>query len=139
MLDVATHLMLYETAFGDKSVEGNIPPAFHVSDRLHPHLVNMMGTAGYRSLLVRALLLADGDIPWLRSVNIKPDGSLETLDAHQARIEPAKYFKGRVVLLAQLLGLLLAFIGPRLTVRLVSTVWPQISINEMDLENFFKK
>lgn len=139
MLDVATHLMLFETAFGDKPEENKIPPAFHVSDRLHPHLVNMMGTAGYRSLLVRALLLADGEVPWLRAVNIRPDGSLETLDAQPAPIEPAKYFKGRVVLLAQLLGLLLAFIGPRLTVRLVGTVWPQISINEMDLENYFKK
>jgi len=41
-------------------------------------------------------------------------------------------FEGRVVLLAQLLGLLVAFIGEDLTLRLVREVWPKLSINDVN-------
>jgi hypothetical protein len=37
-----------------------------------------------------------------------------------------------VVLLAQLLGLLVAFIGENLTLRLMREVWPKVPLNELD-------
>jgi predicted transglutaminase-like cysteine proteinase len=39
----------------------------------------------------------------------------------------------RALLLAQLLGLLVAFIGEDLTLRLVREVWPKLSLNDLDL------
>jgi hypothetical protein len=43
--------------------------------------------------------------------------------------------EGQVVLLGQLLGLLVAFIGENLTVRVVHEVWPQLTLDHSDLES----
>jgi hypothetical protein len=56
---------------------------------------------------------------------------LETLNA---QLDPTKFFEGRVVLLAQLLGLLVAFIGPQLTPRLIGEIWPQIPPDGLDFD-----
>ena len=37
-----------------------------------------------------------------------------------------------MVLVAQLLGLLVAFIGETLTLRLVREVWPKLPLNDLD-------
>jgi hypothetical protein len=47
--------------------------------------------------------------------------------------------EGRVVLLAQLLGLLVAFIGESLTLRLVLEVWPKVPLEDLELSNGDKK
>src|SRR6185437_15796686 len=58
------------------------------------------------------------------------DGSLKGLDelASQAQEETQE---GGVVLLTQLIGLLLTFIGNDLTLRLVQDVWPEASFEGM--------
>jgi hypothetical protein len=66
-------------------------------------------------------------------VHIKTDGSFEGFDEFGAQVDPDEIFEGRVVLLAQLLGLLVAFIGENLTLRLVREVWPKLSLNDVDL------
>ena len=48
-------------------------------------------------------------------MHVKADGSLEGVEEHHAQLDPDELFEGRVVLLAQLLGLLVAFIGENLT------------------------
>ena len=73
------------------------------------------------------------EIPWLRAVHVKADGSFEALDELGAQVDSDKIFEGRVVLLAQLLGLLVAFIGENLTLRLVREVWPKLFLNDVDL------
>jgi hypothetical protein len=50
----------------------------------------------------------------------------------QAQLAPAQFAEGRTVLLAQLLGLLVAFIGEGLTVRLVHEAWPDLSHSELN-------
>jgi hypothetical protein len=57
-------------------------------------------------------------------------GGLEQLPA-QLGLE--EFFEGRVVLLAQLLGLLVAFIGENLTLRLVREVWPKVPLKDIEL------
>jgi hypothetical protein len=47
-------------------------------------------------------------------------------------LDPQEIFEGCVVLLAQLLGLLVAFIGEHLTLRLVREVWSKLSLNNLD-------
>jgi hypothetical protein len=54
------------------------------------------------------------------------------LDELGPQVGPDEIFEGRVVLLAQLLGLLVAFIGELLTLRLVRDVWPKLSLNDLD-------
>ena len=82
-----------------------------------------MGEGGFRALLARALALAAAEVPWLRAVQVKADGTLAGWEELPAQLDPDEYLEGRVVLLAQLLGLLVAFIGEKLTLRLMREVW----------------
>jgi len=108
------------------------PPSFPVQDRLHSHLAALIGQGGFRALLWRARGLAVAELPWLSSVQIKADGSLEEGDEHYSQLEPDKFLEGRVILLAQLLGLLETFIGESLTTLLVHEVWPEVPRDELD-------
>ena len=41
--------------------------------------------------------------------------------------------EGSAVLLAQLLGLLMAFVGANLTLQLILKLWPKLSLGDFDL------
>lgn len=133
MRDFARRLIAYETN-ETRSSATKIPPAFHVSEKLRPHLTTLMGNGGFRALVSRALVLATADVAWLRAVTVKADGSLTVLEELHAQLESYELIEGRVVLLAELLGLLIAFIGENLTLRLVREVWPKIPLHDLDLE-----
>jgi hypothetical protein len=128
---LAKHLIVHE-ASRNKSSEAKAVAAFHVTEELRPPLANLMGNGGFRALLARALVLASEEVSWLREVRVKADGTLEGLEPFHARLAPAEFLEGRTVLLAQLLGLLVAFIGHGMTSRLVGETWPEISLNSMD-------
>jgi hypothetical protein len=99
-----------------------------VCDKLRPHLATLMGTSGFRVLLSRAMALSNAEASWLRAVRIKTDGSLEGFDEPAAQVDPEEFAEGIVVLVTQLLGLLVAFIGENLTVHLVREVWPKMPL-----------
>ncbi|HTE43383.1 MAG TPA: hypothetical protein VK629_21365 [Steroidobacteraceae bacterium] len=100
---------------------------------LRPQLANLMGTAGFAALLSRALAMASLERPWLRSVHERPDGSLENWSELEAQVAAAEFLDGKIVLLAHLLGLLVAFIGENLMLRLVRDVWPNLPPNDLEL------
>jgi hypothetical protein len=131
MRDFAQRVMSYDAA-GKKSSGRQTESAFPACDKLRPHLATLMGNAGFRALLSRALALASAEVPSLRVVHVKSDGSLEGLDQLGPQADPEENKEARVVLLAQLLGLLTAFIGENLTVRLVCEVWPKLRLNDLD-------
>lgn len=134
MRDFAERLIAYE-AKGNKSSKTKTGAVFLVGEKLGPHLATFMGNVGFSALLSRALVLANAEIPWLRAVHVKADGSIEWLDKLEAQVDPVDIFEGRVVLIAQLLGLLVAFIGEKLTLRLVHEVWPKIPLDDLDFGN----
>jgi hypothetical protein len=129
--DVAKRLILAEAA-RTKSPAKDVTDAFPVTDKLRPQLATLMGHGGVRALIGRALVLAMQEVSWLRALHVNADGDLEGLAALGAQLDPADYLEGRMVLLAQLLGLLVAFIGPGLTLRLVSEIWPKIPLKDID-------
>ncbi|MEI7819481.1 MAG: hypothetical protein WCK55_01085 [Verrucomicrobiota bacterium] len=88
---------------------------------------------------MRALSLASTEDPSLRPVRVKADGSLEGLEELQAQGNPAEIAEGSVELVAQLLGLLVAFIGENLTLQMVREVWPKLSLNDLDFEKGDRK
>ena len=57
---------------------------------------------------------------------MKTDGTLEGLEAPSPPIDPAEFLQGKVAVLAQLIGLLVALIGPDLTATLVADIWPKL-------------
>ena len=133
MRDFAERLIAYETR-GNKSSK-TTPTAFLVGEKLRLHLTALMGKVGFRALLSRAHVLANAEVPWLRAVHVKADGSFGGLDELGAQVASEKIAEGSVVLFAQLLGLLVAFIGGSLTLRLVREMWPKIPLNDLDFGN----
>jgi hypothetical protein len=131
MREFAQRLIAYEMGKNNSS-EAKLSTAILFDEKLRPQLATLMGNVGFHALLSRALVLTNAEVPWLRAVHIKADGSLEGLDNLDAQVDPEKLFEGTVVLLAQLLGLLVAFIGETLTLRLVREVWPKLSLNDLD-------
>jgi hypothetical protein len=134
MRNFARQLVAYE-AGRNRSSSATAPAAFDVCEKLRSPLVALMGNAGFRALLSRSLALANAEVPWLRAVHVKGDGSLEGLAELATQVEPVQFADGRVILTAQLLGLLVAFIGEDLTVRLVREVWPKVSLNDLRFGN----
>lgn len=131
MRDFAKRLIAYETR-GNKSSGTKTPAAFPVCEKLRPHLATLMGNTGFRALLSRALARAEADVPSLRAMQVKADGSLAALDKLEMKADPEELAKGGVILVTQLLGLLVAFIGEDLTLRLVREVWPKLSLIDLD-------
>ena len=131
MRDFAERLIAYEMR-ENVSSETKTSEAWPVSEKLRRHLAILMGAVGFHALLSRALMLASAEIPWLRAMHVKADGSLEGSSELGAQASPDAIFEGRVVLLTQLLGLLVAFIGEDLTLRLVREVWPKKPLDNFD-------
>jgi hypothetical protein len=129
--DLAARLLAYETK-ENKSSEPGRPAAFHVCDRLRPHLATLMGQGGFRAVLTRALAVASTEVAWLAAVQVKADGSLEGWDKPEAQVKPKELTESGVLLVAQLLGLLVAFIGDNLTLRMVRDVWPKVSLEDLN-------
>lgn len=138
MRSIAQRLINYERP-ANASTEATDTAIFQVTERLRPHLATLMGNAGFRALLARALALAGAEVASLRAIQVNADGTLEGLKTLQARLTPAAFREARVVLLAQLLGLLVAFIGPVLTLRLLGEIWPQLEADNVDFGNGDKK
>jgi len=130
MRNFAKRLIAYEMG-GNKSSGIKPPAAFLVCEKLRPHLAILAGSGGFQALLSRAFALANPEVPWLRTVHIKADGSLEGLEELQAQLDRDELFDGGVVLVAQLLGLLVAFIGENLTLRLLREVWPKVPLDDL--------
>lgn len=128
--DLAERLIAHEDK-ANKIAGTAAPKSLIVLDQLRPHLANLMGSAGFNALLSRSLALANAEVEWLQQVQVASDGKLAGLDALEAKGDAHDFLEGRVVLLAQLFGLLIAFIGEKLTMQLVAEVWPNVPLNEL--------
>jgi hypothetical protein len=123
--------MAHEASRNESSRTGD--PLFPVLETLRPALATLMGKTGFRGLLSRSIAAASEEVRWLRAVHVKSDGSLTGLRELHAQLAPAVFFEGRTVMLAQLLGSLVAFIGEELTMRLLREAWPNLSLKGLDL------
>ena len=131
--DLALRLLAYENAAG-KTSEPTEFAAFGVCERLRGPLIALAGVAGFRSLLSRALTLARAEAPSLSAVQVAADGSLKGLDELEPQTDKEHARDGGAILIAQLIGLLLTFIGEGITLRLVQDVWPEAAFDGRDFE-----
>ena len=138
MRHFAKRLIIFETR-QNPSVATKLRPAFTIPEKLRPHLVALMGNGGFEALLARALALAKTEVPWLRPVHVNAGGAMQGLEEIPAQIGPDEFLEGRVVLLAQLLGLLVAFIGEDLTMRLLRDIWPHAQIDNSEMGQMGKE
>ena len=144
ILNLVQRLLIVETAetrgaAEDKGREPLTETAERVLDKLRGHLSRKIGAEGFRTLLARALTLTQARFPYLSTVKVAADGSLSGLREAAESIEAADAIKaadaaqeskaqsvsteGVAALVAQLLELLVTFIGEELTRRIVTTIW----------------
>jgi hypothetical protein len=130
MRDLAERLIAYETA-GNKSSGSTTRVAFPVCEALRPPLATLMGSAGFNALLARALARAMAEVPSLRAVQVNADGCLDVVEKPVLQADAQALSRDSVVLVAQLLGLLVDFIGENLTLRIVRDVWPKVALDDL--------
>lgn len=106
--------------------------AFRVSEQLRQPLSILVGAAGFRALLSRALGLAGEEVRWLKAIHIDASGSMEGLEETGAQLSADEIARGETVLIAHLIGLLVTFIGVALTARLLQDIWPGVSPRDLD-------
>ena len=117
-----------------KTSETTESAASRVCAKLRDPLITLAGVAGFRSLLSRALTLARAEAPSLSAVQVAADGSLEGLDDLEPQIGTDRAGNAGAILIAQLIALLLTFIGEGLTLHMVLNVWPEAAFDGRDSE-----
>ena len=138
MRDFSNRLVAHELG-ENRSSKLKIQATFPVVEKLRPQLATLMGGAGFNALVARALALAQVDVALLRGVHVETDGSLKGLDELGARSDADQVFESQVVLLTQILGLLVAFIGEKLTLRLVLDAWPTLPVTDLRFGKGYKQ
>ncbi len=123
--ELVQRLLIHEGAGTVPSPE-NIHAVSRVCDKLRRPFATLAGIAGFRSLLARALTLAKQESPDLDGWEVKSDGSLEGLNGEATH--------SGAVLIANLIGLMITFIGESLTLRLLRDVWPDVLGSETKFE-----
>ncbi|MEO7714910.1 MAG: hypothetical protein ABIY70_01800 [Capsulimonas sp.] len=99
--------------------------------KLNTHLSSRLGSDGYQALLKRALMLSVADCAWLASIRVAEDGALE--ETGQAFVDRSvnELTDGYVAVMANLIGLLDTFIGRKLSLRVLHSVWPDWAWNDV--------
>jgi hypothetical protein len=129
--DLAQRLLADEAA-ADKTSLSAPPAVFRVYEKLRRSLCALAGVAGFRSLASRALALAKTEAPSLSAMQVTVDGSLQVLGETDSQGDKHQDGEAEVILLAELLGLLHAFVGEALTLRLLRDVWPNAIFSDCD-------
>jgi hypothetical protein len=112
-----------------KSASSAKPVVAVVCDKLLPALGMLMGNGGFRVLLTRALARAAALEPSLRAARVTIEGAL-IIESGSAPLDQKKLETGSILLVAEVLGLLNAFIGENLTIQFVREAWPRLSFNK---------
>jgi hypothetical protein len=121
--DLAFRLFQSETA-GASSPSEVQEAARRTFGKLNKHLSSRLGSGGYQALLRRALMLSVADCAWLTSVRVGEDGGLEGTDQAFVDRSISELTDGYVAIMANLIGLLDTFIGRKLCLRVLHSVWP---------------
>ena len=95
------------------------PATVRVYERLRRQLGAPVGVDGFQALASRALALAKSESPRLSAVQITANGALRGLGEVQSQADADEDGEAGVILIAQLLGLFLTFLGEATTLRLI--------------------
>ncbi len=110
---------------------GSDQAAWRVCEQLRGSLSKLVGVAGFRSLLARALTLTQRDAAWLARIEVKPDGTLAGLGVDAPGYDRESAAQAGLLLVTQLLALLHTFIGEALSLRLVRDIWPGAALDDL--------
>jgi hypothetical protein len=125
--DLARRLLDCESVAASTSAQSE-PPTFRVYEKLRHRLGAPVGTDGFQALASRALGIARSESPGLNSVRVTADGHLQGLGRLEPQTDTDQVGEDGVILIAQLLDLFLAFLGPALTLQLLRDMSPGLEV-----------
>jgi hypothetical protein len=117
-----------------KSASSAKPVVAVVCEKMQPALGMLMGNSGFRVLLTRALARATLLEPSLQAARVTNEGAL-VIENGSTPLDQKKLEAGSIALVAEVLGLLDAFIGEKLTIRFVRDAWPKLLLTGISKTN----
>jgi hypothetical protein len=125
-----THDLARSLVTGEAEANATAPQTETASERVYEKLRRKLGspvgTDGFRALASRALALAKAESNGLRAVQIAANGGLRGLGEAESQTDADKDGEAGIILIAQLLGLFLAFLGEATTLRLIEDLRLQV-------------
>jgi hypothetical protein len=104
------------------------PATVRVYEKLRRQLGAPVGPDGFQTLASRALALAKSESPRLRAVQVTANGGLRGLGEVESQADADEDGEAGVILIAQLLGLFLTFLGEATTLRLIEDLRLQVEV-----------
>jgi hypothetical protein len=104
------------------------PATVRVYEKLRRQLGAPVGIDGFQALASRALALAKSESPRLSAVQVTANGDLRGLAEIESNLHASEDGEAGIILIAQLLGLFLAFLGEATTLRLIEDLRLQADI-----------
>lgn len=123
--DLARSLVASEADASTNSLQTG-PATVRVYERLRRQLGAPVGVDGFQALASRALALARSESPRLGAVQITANGDLRGLGEVESQAE--ENGDAGIILIAQLLGLFLSFLGEATTLRLIEDLRLQVDV-----------
>jgi hypothetical protein len=125
--DLARNLVACETDASTSSLQTE-PATVRVYERLRRQLGAPVGAESFQALASRALSLAKSESPRLSAVQVTADGCLRGLGEVESQTGTDQDGDSGVILIAQLLGLFLTFLGEATTLRLIEDLRLQVDV-----------
>ena len=125
--DLARSLVACEAAAGTTSLQTQ-PASVRVYERLRRQLGAPVGVDGFQALASRALALAKSESPRLSAVQVTANGDLHGLGEVESQPDTDENGEAGIILIAQLLGLFLIFLGEATTLRLIEDLRLQAEV-----------
>jgi hypothetical protein len=123
--DLARTLVASETDASTANLQTE-PATMRVYERLRRQLGAPVGADGFQALASRALALAKSESPRLNAVKVTENGGLLGLGDFESTSETDEDREVGIILIAQLLGLFLTFLGEATTLRLIEDLRLQV-------------
>jgi hypothetical protein len=126
--DLARSLVACEAGASTTALQTE-PATVRVYERLRRQLGAPVGVDGFQALASRALALAKSEYPRLNTVQVTASGDLRGLGEVESQTDADQDGEAGIILIAQLLGLFLAFLGEATTLRLMEDL--RLQVDEM--------
>jgi len=125
--DLARSLVACEADASTTSLHTE-PATMRVYERLRRQLDSAVGAEGFQVLASRALALAKSESPRLSAVQLTANGGLRGLGEVESQTDVGGDGEAGIILIAQLLGLFLTFLGEATTLRLIEDLRFQVDV-----------
>ena len=126
--DLARILIASEADASTTSLQTE-PATVRVYERLRRQLSSPVGIDGFQALASRALALAKSQSPQLSAVQVAANGDLRGLGEIESQTDANEDGEAGIILIAQLLGLFLTFLGEATTLRLIEDLRLQVDVS----------